>query len=69
MDAMSPGDRRREAAKARAAAERWRQGLPAGAEATIGIIGGSGLDQLDGLREVVRVRPETPFGLKSISLE
>ncbi len=56
------------AARARAAAERGRQGLPASAEATLGVIGGSGLYEIDGLRDVVEVRPETPYGPPSDAL-
>ncbi|HXQ96414.1 MAG TPA: hypothetical protein VN800_05770, partial [Candidatus Acidoferrales bacterium] len=56
------------AARARAAAERDRQGLPAAAEASLGVIGGSGLYKIDGLRDVVEVRPATPYGPPSDAL-
>ena len=49
-------------ARARAAAERVRQGLPELAKAELGVIGGSGLYEMEGLRDVVEVRPRTPFG-------
>ena len=51
-----------EDARARAAAERVRQGLPGLAEAELGVIGGSGLYEMEGLTDVVEVRPRTPFG-------
>ena len=51
-----------EAARARADLERVRQGLPEAAAADLGVIGGSGLYQIEGLRDVVEVRPATPFG-------
>jgi len=49
-------------ARARAAAERVRQGLPELAQAELGVIGGSGLYEMEGLSDVVEVRPRTPFG-------
>ena len=49
-------------ARARAAAERVRQGLPELAKAELGVIGGSGLYEMEGLSDVVEVRPRTPFG-------
>ncbi len=55
-------------ARARAAVERARQGLPELAEASLGVIGGSGLYKIDGLRDVVEVRPETPYGAPSDAL-
>jgi 5'-methylthioadenosine phosphorylase len=57
-----------DAARARAAAERGRQGLPSSAEAALGVIGGSGLYEIDGLRDVVDVRPDTPYGPPSDAL-
>ena len=51
-----------EAARARAARERARQGLPERAEAALGVIGGSGLYAIDGLEDVVEALPGTPFG-------
>ena len=56
------------AARARAAAERKRQGLPELAEAALGVIGGSGLYEIEGLRDVVEVRPVTPYGRPSDAL-
>ncbi len=56
------------AARARAAAERGRQGLRASAEASLGVIGGSGLYEIEGLGDVVEVRPETPYGPPSDAL-
>jgi len=51
-----------EASRARADLERVRQGLPEAAAADLGVIGGSGLYEIEGLRDVVEVRPATPFG-------
>ncbi|MGC8633259.1 MAG: S-methyl-5'-thioadenosine phosphorylase [Candidatus Limnocylindrales bacterium] len=59
---------RYEAARTRAARERERQGLPSQAEAALGVIGGSGLYEIDGLRDVVEVRPSTPYGPPSDAL-
>lgn len=59
---------RRAATSDRAAAERRRQGLPPGAVAELGIIGGSGLEAIDILSDVVEVRPATPYGLPSDTL-
>jgi 5'-methylthioadenosine phosphorylase len=56
------------AARARAASERARQGLPEAAEAALGVIGGSGLYGIEGLRDVVEVRPDTPYGPPSDAL-
>ncbi len=57
-----------ESARARAAAERARQGLPALAEAGLAVIGGSGLYEIEGLSDVVEVRPGTPYGPPSDAL-
>lgn len=57
-----------EAARARAARERARQGLPDAAEAEVGIIGGSGLYEFPGIADVIEVRPSTPFGHPSDAL-
>jgi 5'-methylthioadenosine phosphorylase len=51
-----------EGARARAARERSKQGLPTSAEAEVGIIGGSGLYDFPGISDIVEVRPSTPFG-------
>ncbi len=56
---------RSDAARAIAARERARQGLPESAEAEVGIIGGSGLYDFPGLGDTVEVRPSTPFGAPS----
>ena len=56
------------AARRRAAAERGRQGIPPTAEAALGVIGGSGLYEIEGLRDVVEVRPQTPYGSPSDAL-
>lgn len=68
MTVASETSIRRAAASDRAAAERHRQGLPAGATAEIGIVGGSGLEAIDILSDVVEVRPATPYGLPSDTL-
>ena len=68
MPARVPPTPRRAAARARAAGERRRLGLPDAAEAEIGVIGGSGLDDVDGLQDVFEVRPRTPFGQPSDAL-
>lgn len=62
MASRAPDRSRRDDAHARALAERRRQGLPPGAEAGLGVVGGSGLYAIEGLRDVVEVRPSTPFG-------
>ncbi len=59
---------RYDAARTRAGNERRRQGLPAPAEASLGVIGGSGLYEIEGLGDVVEVRPETPYGPPSDAL-
>lgn len=68
MTATPPLPQRTAATRARAAAERARQGLPDAAEAAIGVIGGSGLYEIEGLADVVEVRPSTPFGQPSDAL-
>ena len=59
---------RRDEARARALVERRALGLPEDAQAGIGVIGGSGLYGIGGLRDVVEVRPATPFGPPSDAL-
>ena len=65
MSASSRSDAVRarvDAARALAARERARQGLPESAEAEVGIIGGSGLYDFPGIADIVEVRPATPYG-------
>ena len=50
------------AARARAAEARARMRLPAAAEADLAVIGGSGLYEIEWLRDAIEVRPPTPFG-------
>ncbi|HEX8940601.1 MAG TPA: S-methyl-5'-thioadenosine phosphorylase [Candidatus Limnocylindrales bacterium] len=64
-DGGGGGDAYLDAARRRAAEERARQGLPPLANATLGVIGGSGLYDIEGLEHVVEVRPTTPFGQPS----
>ncbi len=56
------------ASRARAAELRARMRLPAAAEADLAVIGGSGLYEMDGLRDAIEVRPSTPFGPPSDAL-
>ena len=69
LEARADGARRRaDAAERRAAQARAREGLPESAEAALGVIGGSGLYEIGGLRDVVEVRPSTPYGPPSDAL-
>ena len=69
MSAATPPARSRSAAaRARAAEIRARMRLPAAAEADLAVIGGSGLYEIDGLRDAIEVRPPTPFGPPSDAL-